>query len=658
MQVRSPIARVLSWTFCAALVVPVVACKPRKDESAVKSDEGGGGGGGGVPIDRFVIGRFLEEGKKQDGNFGAILKMCSGGWGSDDVQRIKFMDDTIQRETRFTGQLLWLLQKYEKGEGEINPAGLGSADKGSVTRVKSKLGAIYDALKPTFNMSLCSDRYKEALDKARSHHGEVLKDLAVWVGSGNQDPFAEGVAGGGGGQNPQAANGNGGNGGGGFDQPQPDQPKPHNPKPKPAQPNQPDGDQWNQGGGGGQWNGGGQPVADDGPCPGVHTQDELRNNPQLRTMYYKKMIALRDALAQPSTIKNSSINGKSVRDVVASAAAKQIARVEVGECGPNYQRMNDCVGGPLIAHLKKVTELKCLFDSDSGVSENFTLEEHTRMVEQVYAAQKKFYDVDGTKVGSVSAASLFPLVLALHDIGKPVAVAAGDKDRQHEFTSPIVRGVMDGLGYSDLEIRFALSLIDQDIIGTMSKAIDYYHKDLDSATQVGRSNLGKFADALHMGTLDFSKMQVLYFVSDAASYPGLQQNIFHRGCGAQERMCLNNGSLERLMVDHPAPAAAPTPPPSHEMAPPPPPDAPAKAVDNNAGKAHFWNMFGGGGGNGHGGNGFLLEDAEASTAETAVNDGSGSPEPTVDRGGLTPEFGDSDSFATGPYIYDLSLSGG
>lgn len=105
-----------------------------------------------------------------------------------------------------------------------------------------------------------------------------------------------------------------------------------------------------------------------------------------------------------------------------------------------------------------------IYAHDAGVWEGYTIEEHTLMVMNQYDR----YFLDATLSLGVSP-GLFKVILALHDIGKPKAIKAGDKRLQHEYTQAMVEQILRELGYSQHDIAITTALVSGDPIGMAVK---------------------------------------------------------------------------------------------------------------------------------------------------------------------------------------------
>jgi hypothetical protein len=177
-------------------------------------------------------------------------------------------------------------------------------------------------------------------------------------------------------------------------------------------------------------------------------------------------------------------------------------------------------GEEVIEFLSHETQLKDLFAASAGVWEGYSIKQHTLMVFEVFAEQfsayQQFYQFKTNQ--DVRLSQTLKFAIALHDIGKPYAIQAGNKNRQHEFTVPILEKALSHFGFSENETRLAKALVGNDIMGDLVKGII-------NAKQA-KSRLAAVADEAGMPLGEFVPLQFLFYTIDAASYPTLRQRIF------------------------------------------------------------------------------------------------------------------------------------
>lgn len=135
---------------------------------------------------------------------------------------------------------------------------------------------------------------------------------------------------------------------------------------------------------------------------------------------------------------------------------------------------------------------------------DLTLSEHSlrvlRRFEQYFANKPLPYGVD---------TGFFRLILALHDIGKPVGGSRG----QHRYTRPLVRAFLQHFCYSDENINLALALLSKDPIGSHLRG-DSSHKNSDTVV----AEIKEMAQESGLPLQDFFELLMIYYLVDASSY--------------------------------------------------------------------------------------------------------------------------------------------
>jgi hypothetical protein len=176
-------------------------------------------------------------------------------------------------------------------------------------------------------------------------------------------------------------------------------------------------------------------------------------------------------------------------------------------------------GKEIVDFLSLDPVLKTLFDSSAGVSQGYTIREHTHMVFDVFAKQFPLYKAH---YGFQSSSELrlfqtLKFAIALHDIGKPIAIDKGDKDRQHEFTLPLVEQALKHFEFTDREYKLVRALVAHDFLG------DYLKGKINARTTAGY--LERLAEAAGMTAKEFVPLQFLFYIIDAGSYPSLREAV-------------------------------------------------------------------------------------------------------------------------------------
>ena len=163
-----------------------------------------------------------------------------------------------------------------------------------------------------------------------------------------------------------------------------------------------------------------------------------------------------------------------------------------------------------------------LLGMDSAVSENWLLKEHVLRIFQLLHTQERCWlDRDlirKLKDKNVDIKALFPVLMVLHDIGKPLAAQAHEKWKQHEYTGPIQKRKLKNLKYTPEEIDLADALVDTDWIGDYLQHIT----DLDIAV----NGMKAYAKRVGLTVAEYFKLQMIFYASDAGSYPTLNTFVF------------------------------------------------------------------------------------------------------------------------------------
>lgn len=144
------------------------------------------------------------------------------------------------------------------------------------------------------------------------------------------------------------------------------------------------------------------------------------------------------------------------------------------------------------------------YESDLQLIERDNLHKHTFKVMNQF---EKWFAHKNLPAGMDK--NLFRLVLALHDIGKPKALAEGNKDLHHKYSAETLQWLLQELGYSERDIRLARVLVDRDPIGQLFKS-----------KNVNRSARQVLAMAHEAGVDpdEFLELLLIFYKCDASSY--------------------------------------------------------------------------------------------------------------------------------------------
>jgi hypothetical protein len=175
------------------------------------------------------------------------------------------------------------------------------------------------------------------------------------------------------------------------------------------------------------------------------------------------------------------------------------------------------------------------FQNDTGVSEGYTLKQHTLMVlgqfEKYFSAKELPSCVDH---------NFFRVVLALHDIGKPQAIQLeNDKSKQHNYSAPLANSILERLGYGYKERKIAASLLSGDPLGEYIIGNKHLHE--------AANDISDMANGAEVPVKDFLEILTIYYQVDAGSYtadagglPSLDSNFVFDPANKELRFSENN----------------------------------------------------------------------------------------------------------------------
>lgn len=159
----------------------------------------------------------------------------------------------------------------------------------------------------------------------------------------------------------------------------------------------------------------------------------------------------------------------------------------------------------LLDELSLHLEFESCLKQNVGVAVPFTLRTHTLLVMECY---EKYFANLPSVVGQERA--WFRLFLALHDIGKPSAIEAGDKDWQHRFTVDVLLRTRAFYPVSQTEFDDWIALVNGDPLGA-------YLKGLRTAAETGaliRAMAGRSSCEFSV----FCRKLIIYYQCDVSAY--------------------------------------------------------------------------------------------------------------------------------------------
>ncbi len=176
-------------------------------------------------------------------------------------------------------------------------------------------------------------------------------------------------------------------------------------------------------------------------------------------------------------------------------------------------------GKTIIDYLSHEPKLKALFAGDAGVWEGYSIREHTLMVYDNYADQSPHFHLNAIRTPeNVNVSRLMKFTVALHDIGKPEAIKAGNKALQHKYTTPILVEKLRQLEFSEAEVAIAKAVVDNDVLGDFLKGM--------ISPEQAYEKISSIAATTSVSPRDYFRLQSFFYTIDAAAYPTLKARIF------------------------------------------------------------------------------------------------------------------------------------
>lgn len=181
----------------------------------------------------------------------------------------------------------------------------------------------------------------------------------------------------------------------------------------------------------------------------------------------------------------------------------------------------------LIETLKSYPEIAELYKLSAGVTENYTIEEHTLRVLEAFEKNFNTDKVNRLLEDTRLSREQFALFLALHDIGKGKAVEEVEdpspirKDRELQYCIEVIQKIAKEIDLGEKTLRiFKALLVDDNIGGFLKYPVATKGLALKTAEE-----LKGVADACDLPFVPFASLKILFHKVDASSYPTLQ-NLF------------------------------------------------------------------------------------------------------------------------------------
>jgi hypothetical protein len=168
----------------------------------------------------------------------------------------------------------------------------------------------------------------------------------------------------------------------------------------------------------------------------------------------------------------------------------------------------------LITILKQNPKLKYLYEADSGVLENYTIQEHTLFV--LHQFEKYFSNSPHCGISP----STLRLTLALHDIGKTLADKNGN---QRDKTLEVLDTLRSELPLSERDWKLCRTLIEHDLIGRL-----IFSSLSRSASIAERTKIHEFGNAAVYNSsvlYDFAELAQVRPIQELRKDPVFQNKI-------------------------------------------------------------------------------------------------------------------------------------
>jgi hypothetical protein len=136
-----------------------------------------------------------------------------------------------------------------------------------------------------------------------------------------------------------------------------------------------------------------------------------------------------------------------------------------------------------------------------GKEEKFTLKRHTSTVISQYM---NYFFIRNLPI--VVPKDFFLLLLALHDLGKPLAIDQGDRNLQHTFTCRLINNIKEHLPF---DVQNILALINGDPLGRYFIGVELRKAIIEIRDMVKKSSLS---------LKDFFHLLIIFYQVDAGSY--------------------------------------------------------------------------------------------------------------------------------------------
>ncbi len=190
---------------------------------------------------------------------------------------------------------------------------------------------------------------------------------------------------------------------------------------------------------------------------------------------------------------------------------------------PRFQRMMDAPawnGEAILDFLGQPPDVLELLNADAGTFQHYSVGVHTDRVFKVAATQDAFLPDDIPAPPGTTWKKLLKLAFALHDISKGVAAEEGDKNHHHHLCVPMAERIMGELELPLSHQTLIRSLISHDLIADVLRGRRSVEDSHSALAELARTN--------GMEPRDFFRVQLFFFVADAASFNNVRNLHFEQ----------------------------------------------------------------------------------------------------------------------------------
>lgn len=179
-------------------------------------------------------------------------------------------------------------------------------------------------------------------------------------------------------------------------------------------------------------------------------------------------------------------------------------------------QQSDLDSDALVETLNSVPEIAQLFSAYSG---RLSIRVHTKLVLEQYKAQASYLKKPLESLNtSMNVEKFMRLLLAVHDLGKGLAMVSGNSGKQEEYNPPLAQKLFLGLGFSEKEANLAKALLSTDALGELAQGKIDEQKAQEALTLASQ----------HTGLTpqQFYHLQMALFTADASSYTKFRRSSF------------------------------------------------------------------------------------------------------------------------------------